>query len=81
MNKTTEHSVLSVGLTRLKNICLLPFCTYALYVMQFNDDIALMHREVLLERGAGMSCKDVNCWPPLFQLPSHSMNIPILLGE
>lgn len=80
MNETTERSVLSVGLTRLKSICLLPFCTYALGVMQFNDDIALMYGEVLLKRGAGRSCKDINCWPPLFQLPSHPMNIPQLSG-
>lgn len=66
MNKTTECSVLPIGLTRLKNICLLPFCTYALCVMQFNLYIALMHAEVLLERGAGRCCKDVDCWPPLF---------------
>lgn len=81
MNNTTECSVLSIGLPRLKNICLLPFCTYALCVMQFNGDIALMHEEVLLEGGAGRCCKDIDCWPPLFRLHPHPVCIPNLAGE
>lgn len=76
MNKTTECSVFSIALTRLKNICLLPFCTCVLCMMQFNGDIVLMHGEVLAG-GAGRCCKR----SPLFQLHPHPMHVPKLTGE
>lgn len=81
VNKTTECSVLSIALTRLKNICLLPFCVCILCMMQFNGDNVLMHGEVLLAGGAGRCCKDIDCWSPLFQLHPHPMHIPKLTGE